>query len=496
MLAQVRQTLQRYHMVEPGDLVVVACSGGPDSMALLHLLWRLRGELGIRLHVAHLDHGLRGRQSREDLRAVANLAISLGLPATLGTANVAELAHRRRWSKQLAAREARYTFLQRVAMDVGARAIAFGHNRNDQAETVVMRFLRGTGLNGLGGIPPVRSIPGLPGGLVIRPLLFAGRAEIEAYCREAGLAPRLDPSNLQPVYQRNRVRLELMPQLRRYNPRLDQALTSLAEQARDDAAWLELEARHLLGKMQSRDEVGGLLLEPFRQAPAALQRRALRQALSEIWGRRSPVPAGSFQQVESVRQLALGPAPTAHLDLSLGVTADRVYDRLYLALQQAAPGRPGVGASHNRPADRTTVETDTAPLPDAAAPLAEPAPLQVPGRTDLPALGLAIEAELLAAPLSPAQMNAGEAYLDVARLSLPLSVRTRRPGDRFRPLGGPGTKQLKEFLMEQRVPRDERDRVPLVFTADSRLVWVGGLRPAEDARVSESTNQVLHLRII
>ncbi len=470
MLALVRQTLQRYQMVEPGDLVVVACSGGPDSTVLLHLLWRLREELGISLHVAHLDHGFRGRQSREDLRVVADLAISLGLPATLGTADVAGLARRRRWSKQLAAREARYTFLQRVAMRAGAKAIAFGHNRDDQAETVVMRLLRGTGLNGLSGIPLVRTLPGLPGGLVIRPLLFAARSEIEEYCREEGLSPRQDPSNLQPVYLRNRLRLELMPELRRYNPRLDQALTWLAEQARDDVAWLELEGRDLLGRMRSRDAQGGLLLEPLRQAPVALQRRALRQALTELWGRRNPFAGGSYQQVESLRQLVLAAAPAGHLDLALGVTADRRYDRLYLAL--------------------------AAPLPATRHPDMAPLPLSVPGRTELPALGLAIEAEVLPGPLAPAQMKAGEAYLDLARLSRQLLVRTRRPGDRFRPLGAPGTKRLKDFLMEQRVPREDRDRIPLVCAADGHLVWVGGLRPAEDARVSETTRLVLHLRIV
>ncbi|MHB9145271.1 MAG: tRNA lysidine(34) synthetase TilS [Symbiobacteriia bacterium] len=483
MLALVRQTLQRYQMVEPGDLVVVACSGGPDSTALLHLLWRLREELGISLHVAHLDHGFRGRQSREDLRVVADLAISLGLPATLGTADVAGLARRRRWSKQLAAREARYTFLQRVAMRAGAKTIAFGHNRDDQAETVVMRLLRGTGLNGLSGIPLVRTIPGLPGGLVIRPLLFSARSEIEEYCREEGLSPRQDPSNLQPVYLRNRLRLELMPELRRYNPRLDQALAWLAEQARDDVAWLELEGRDLLGRMRSRDAQGGLLLDPLRQAPVSLQRRALRQALTELWGQRNPFAGGSYQQVESLRQLVLAAAPAGHLDLALGVTADRRYDRLYLAL--TAPDV--AGASDIRAVRRR----GAAPRPDLA-----PLPLSVPGRTELPALGLAIEAEVLPGPLAPAQMKAGEAYLDLARLSRQLLVRTRRPGDRFRPLGAPGTKRLKDFLMEQRVPREDRDRIPLVCAADGHLVWVGGLRPAEDARVSEATRLVLHLRIV
>lgn len=493
MLGNVRRTLRKYNLVASGDTVVVACSGGPDSTALLHALWRLRGELGVTLHVAHLDHGLRGAESRHDLQAVADLAVSLGLPATLGTADVARLARRQGWSKQVAAREARYSFLQRVALEVGARSIALGHNQGDQAETVVMRLLRGTGLEGLGGIPPVRPIPGLPGGLVIRPLLFSTREEIEAYCQEEGLAPRQDPSNLKPVYQRNRIRLQVLPELRRINPRLDRALSDLAEQARDESAWLEQQATDLLDRMKgaaASGRTGALVLDlgPFRQAPVALQRRVLRRALRERLGGlglaagRGSEAAGSYQQVESLRSLALSPEPTGHLDLSLGLAADRRADRLFL---QPVGSGGGQGDGMGRDTGGDGGPADTTP----------PVSLLVPGRTDIPALGWAVEAEVLPGPLRPAQMIAGEAYLDLSRIEQPLFVRARRPGDRFRPLGGPGTKRLKDFLQEQRVPAAERGRLPLVVMGD-RILWVGGLRPAEAFRVTEGTDRVLHLRLL
>lgn len=484
MLAQMRQAIRQYRMVEPGDLVVVACSGGADSSALLHALWQLRGELGIRLHVAHLDHRLRGRQSREDAVAVADLAVSLGLPVTVGTADVAELARRHRSSTQVAAREVRYAFLYHVASEVGARVIALGHNRGDQAETVVMRLLRGTGVEGLGGIPPVRPLPAVSAGLVIRPILFSPRREIEAYCRANGLSPREDASNKKTDYLRNRVRLEIMPALRRVNANLDRALVDLADQARQESAFLEAQALDLLARMREPGHDVVLSLRTLRLAPVALQRRALRQAMRAVLNGRvggAPVGSPSFRQVESLRLLALSDDPSGHLDLAFGLVADREYDKLWLT-------RAPAGAAGTPPRMRRH--------PQAAA-----VPLRVPGRTDLPALGWSVVADVLPGVPDPSAMVPGEAYLDLDLLTAPLQVRNRRPGDRFRPLGSAGVRRLKDFLAEQKVPVRERDLVPLVvmdalLPAGGPIVWVGGLRPAEDFRLSPATRRVLHLRLV
>ncbi len=492
MLTQVRQAIQRHSMTRPGDRVIVACSGGPDSTALLHVLWRLRGELEVQLHVAHLDHRLRGRESRDDARAVAELAVSLGLPVTLGSADVSALARRQGWSRQVAARDARYAFLERVAGAVGARVVALGHHQDDQAETVLMRLLRGTGIDGLGGMAPVRRLPGVPGGLAIRPLLFSTRADIEAYCRENGLPTRQDASNEKRDYLRNRLRLDVLPDLRRLNPALDRALADLAEEARADAAWLEEQAVVLLDEMiragsapvesvesAESGEAGGAGLEldltPLLRAPLALQRRTLRRALLRVSGAVPALTGASYRQVESLRLLALEGEPAGHLDLAGGVAADRRYDRLVLT--RSAPQAAGRGRSPRQ------------------AVVQEPVPLNIPGSTDLPHLGWSISTEVLPAAPRPEEMIPGDGYLDFDRLPLPLQVRNRRRGDSFRPLGSTGSRRLKDFLMDERIPASDRDRIPLVVAGDE-LVWVAGLRPAQTFRVREDTSRTLHLRLL
>ncbi|MGE5591665.1 MAG: tRNA lysidine(34) synthetase TilS [Bacillota bacterium] len=482
MLTQVRQAILRYHMAKPGDRVVVACSGGPDSTALLHLLWLLRSELNVELHVAHLDHRLRGRASRADARAVADFAVSLGLPVTLGSADVAGLARRQGWSTELAARHARYAFLERVAREVEARSVALGHHQNDQAETVLMRVLRGTGVDGLGGMAPVRPLAGVPGGLAIRPLLFSTRDQIEAYCRDNALPTRHDATNDNPDYFRNRLRLDILPGLRRLNPGLDRALTDLADEARADSEWLEEQAASLLQAMSvtgGHVDSGGqpvleLDLDPLRRAPLSLQRRALRQALNRLSRSAMRAAGASYQNVESLRLLALEGEPSGHLDLAFGVTADRRYDRLLLT-------RPLPNDTHGGGGRR-------APIVQA------PVSLAVPGSTDLPRLGWRILAEVLPGAPPPQEMVPGDGYLDFDRLPRPLWVRNRRRGDLFRPLGSAESRRLKDFLMDERVPAPDRDRVPLVVAGDE-LAWVGGIRPADPFRVGESTRSTLHLRL-
>lgn len=479
MLTQVRQAILRYNMTRPGDRVVVACSGGPDSTALLHLLWRLRGELSIELHVAHLDHRLRGRASREDARAVADFAVSLGLPVTLGSADVSGLARRQGWSLEVAARHARYAFLERVARAAGARSVALGHHQNDQAETVLMRLLRGTGVDGLGGMAPVRPLSGVPGGLAIRPLLFSAREEIEAYCSGNALPTRHDASNDSRDFFRNRLRLDVLPGLRELNPGLDRALTDLADEARADGEWLEEQAAALLREMAgtegqaSRSGQAALELDlaPLRRAPLSLQRRALRQALRRLLPAALPPAGASHRHVESLRLLALEGDPSGHVDLAFGVTADRRYDRLLLARQTR------------------TAAAGAVPI------VQEPVPLAVPGSTDLPRLGWRVLAEVLPHAPRPDEMVPGEGYLDLGRLIPPLQVRNRRRGDVFRPLGSVGTRRLKDFLMDEHVPAPDRDRVPLVV-AGGELAWVGGIRPAEPFRVGEDTQATLHLRLV
>ncbi len=436
----VREAVARHGMVRPGEKVVVAVSGGPDSLALLHVLWRLRDELGIALHVAHLNHLLRGEEAAADAAFVAEMAARLGLPVTVEEVPVARLAAERGLSVEEAGREARYEFFRRVAAATGAGRVALGHTRDDQAETVLMRLLRGSGPAGLSGIPPVRD------GWIIRPLLAVPRTAVEAYCRRHGLRPRRDPTNEEPSYLRNRIRLELLPRLEaEYNPMLRQALAHLAEVLRAEEEWAGRAAADAADRLLRRSGDAVVVpVEGLLGLPVALRRRVVRLAAE-----RAGLPSLPFEHVERVLALAAGAVGRA-LSLPGGGLARLEHDGLVLG-------------------------------PDGE----EPAPfayrLEVPGSVAIPEAGLRLVAEVVPGPPLPRageQVPRGEgdvAVLDAERLPALLTVRSRRPGDRFRPLGLEGEKKLQDYFVDARVPRRQRDRVPIV-EAHGEIVWVVGHR--------------------
>lgn len=469
----VREAVRRYDMLRPGEKVVVAVSGGPDSLALLHLLWTLRDELGITLHVAHLDHGLRGEEAQADAEFVRGVAAGLGVPVTVGEVRVAELARVRGLSVEEAGREARYSFFREVMVATGAARVALGHNRDDQAETVLMRLLRGAGPAGLAGIPPVR------GGWIIRPFLAVPRTAIEAYCREQGLSPRHDSTNEEDRFLRNRIRRDLLPLLESdYNPALRAALANLADILRAEEEWAGGMAEDVLAQVMREEE--GTVFLPVRvlgKAPLALRRRLVRLAAARVG------PAGRVLPFEHVEQvLALLDAGAGRgVSLAGGLTAWREAEALALA-----------GAD---------------PVGEPAVPFAYSLP--VPGRVEVPEAGLWVSAEVRemdgAPPARPGAGAAGfrppaadrpgethVAVLDADRVAAPLVVRNRRPGDRFWPLGLGAQKKVKEFFIDAKVPRRLRDRVPLV-EAGGGVVWVVGYRVDERFRAGPATRRILVL---
>lgn len=480
LIAAVGRTLARYRMVASGDRVVVAVSGGPDSTALLHALWRLRGDLRLSLHVAHLDHRLRGEASVADARHVADMAASLGLPCTMDAVDVAALSRRDKLSLEDAGRRARYRFLRRVRDEVGAARVALGHTRDDQAETVLMRLLRGAGPGGLGGIPPVR------GGWVIRPLIEVGREQVEAYCREEGLHPRQDPTNLEAVPLRNRIRLELLPLLeRQFNPALRHSLARLAEMMREEDAWLAALAADAFGDLAvTTPGQVALPLGSLQEAPLALRRRLVRLAWQYLaWQR---LAGGVGEEPEEDAPLTLD---FHHVERVLGLVE----------------GRPGAWVPLPRGilARRTARALELARgVPDRVAPYTYDLP--VPGRVRVPEAGLWIEAEVMPVPAGSGGAElwgdgrvhtACDADLVPGLGTGHLAVRNRRPGDRFWPLGLGGSTRLKGFLNGARVPLVERDRLPLILS-EGQVLWVVGHRPDDRFRVTPETRRLLVLRAI
>ena len=457
---RVLATIEAHQMLARGDCVLVALSGGPDSVALLDVLRRRRRNLGITLHAAHLDHMLRGDESRADADFARAFAAKLDVPITVGRAHVKVIASRRRLSIEHAARLARYDFLEKTADRVKAQRIAVAHNADDQAETVLLNMLRGAGPDGLAGMPPVR-------GRVIRPLIEVRRRQIEDYCRQRRLKPRTDPSNLERDVLRNRVRLDLLPALEKEQPRLRQTLLRMAKVARDENALLNQMAEDALAGVcrKGTKTEAALRLDAFASLPPALQRRVARAAIGRLRGDLLNI---EYVHIETLRALALGGSAGKCIHLPDGLTAARGYDDLVLSTH--GPAKP-------------------APTTD------EEFALALPGRTRIAALGVEIEAELVPCAVAREAMREGPgtACLDYAQMGEPLVIRTRRPGDRFRPLGMTGMTKLQDFLVNRKLPEPERDHLPLLLSA-GEIAWVVGHRIGHAFRLTGDTRTALVLR--
>ena len=451
-----------------GGSLVVAVSGGPDSTALLLALTELQSALGLRLHVAHLDHGLRP-DSGDDAAFVRELARGLGHPCTVERADVAAYRRERRLSPEAAAREVRYAFLARVVREAGADAVAVAHTLDDQAETVLLHVVRGGGLAGLRGMSARSTYRG-PGGPValVRPLLDAGRAETEAFCRARGVEPRRDPTNLLTTIPRNRLRLNVLPQLAQINPQVGAALARLARSAALDVDYVEGQVDGVW-RRAVRESDGGLLLDcgVVNAQHRAVVQHLLRWAYARVRGSEADLEQ---VHVEEMARLLPGPAGRKTA-LPGGLTLEMGPNDAWLSAGRPYP----------------------CPLPS------------LEGEHALPASGEGTvggwRVRAREQP-SPAALDGGPfvAYLDRDVLGGSLAVRTRRRGDRFQPLGvgasengrGETTTKLQDFLVDQRVPRSWRDQVPLVVSPRG-IAWVVGWRIAHWARVTPQTRRTLRL---
>ncbi|MBI2873635.1 MAG: tRNA lysidine(34) synthetase TilS [Firmicutes bacterium] len=466
-MRKVREIIKKLRLIPPGDSVLAAVSGGADSVCLLHLLSGWRGEMGFQLYAAHLDHGLRGAESAADGDFVEELCGMLRVPFRFSKVSVGEYAMEKGLSTQEAARQLRYAFLGDLARELGASRIAVGHNQDDQAETVLLHLVRGAGPEGLRGMDYETRLG--PGRSLIRPLLGTSRAEIEAYLAAEGQAFRVDPSNEKPIYLRNRVRLELLPLLEQgYNSKVKEALFKTAEIVRDDLLFLQGRARELYPQvvLEGPGEEVSLRIARLQQVPMALQRQLVRLALGRI---RGDLRGIQFVHVEELLGLMETGQVGSGIHLPKGLRAYRTYDRLIL---------------------RRAPEEEAEPVDFSV-------PLSVPGSTYVPEAGLTIEAAILPAEQIPEstlrQVGRWEAILDLDRLPSSLEVRSRRPGDRFSPLGLTGTKKVKDFFIDLKIPQGERDLVPLVASGDE-IIWVVGWRVDDRFKVTQGTKRLLRLQ--
>ncbi len=453
VLDNARDTIRRHGLVDSGERVLLACSGGADSTCLLHVMQALAPEGSWDLAVAHFNHRLR-RDADRDEHFVRDLADSCGLPFYSGSRDVAAYSREKGMNLEEAGRDLRYAFLEKTADDIGAARIATAHTMDDQAETFLMRLLRGSGRSGLTGIPVRR------GGLIVRPLIRVTRAEVEAYLEGQAWAYRTDASNRDRRYLRNRIRLELLPFLRdRFDPGIIPRLGRLVDVLQAEEAWLESGVDAASSGAILADQ-GSIRLDmnALSGLPLALRRRLVRRFLSLLRGDLRRI---SFKDIETI-----------------------------LALEEGRDFTLEKGLVLRRERDRVGIRPDTPPRMSYQFSWDPTVPLHIPE------LGLTLSAEVLPASRrgSPKADDRREAGLDAGTLHLPLTVRCRRDGDRYRPLGAPGRAKLKEVFRARGVAPEERDRRP-VFVSGESIVWVLGLPVSEVHKISESTSEVLLIRV-
>jgi tRNA(Ile)-lysidine synthase len=455
---RIDRRLRRWRDGGLGDTWVIGVSGGGDSVGLLLVLRRLAEPLRLKLSVAHLDHGVRGDAACADAAFVAELARSLGLPLELGTWKPTRSGH-----FESDARRARYRWLTEVARQRGASVIAVGHTRDDQAETILHRIIRGTGLRGLAGMPATRVLCSKPRIVLARPLLTVSRRQVRDFLADIGQPFREDETNTNMLQTRARVRHDLLPKLaEEYNPNVARALTRLGSLAASAERVHEADLRALeRAVVITRESSSFVLKHPVLRTLPAYRRAALLRRLWRI--NRWPEAGMSAKQWRRLAAFVTKDVPTR---LDAGGHVEISADGAFVVLRRtAAP------VSAKRRSE-----------------FPEPIPLAVPGSTDMAWAGVSIEARIDPSPSAP-----GDETIDADLVSGPLLIRAPAPGDRFEPLGmGGQSMALADFFRGRHVPREQRARTPLV-TDQQGIIWVVGHRIADRVKVSEKTGRTLRL---
>ncbi len=466
LLALVRSAIRHKGLFGPGAHILVAVSGGPDSVCLLHILYLLKDQWDLGLKVAHFEHGLRGQESLDDARFVEHLSQDLGLEFYIGHGDVRGLAHRRGMGTEEAARVLRYEFLERIRADTKSTHIATAHTADDQAEEVLLRLIRGAGLSGLKGIPWIR-------GRIVRPILGITRCQVLEYLAANNISYVTDRSNTERTYMRNRVRIELLPLLARdFNLAIVRTINRTAGLLAEDHQLLEDMAEMAYHEsLLSPHRGNGLALsvEKIRGFPGPIRRRIYRIALMKMGLFNGRI--GS-KHLSGLDRLVMGSkAPCASYRLS-GALVSRRYRELFISRGTEQEETPD-------PDDREIIEVSG------------------PGSWPAPCGKGHIEIRVVSAPDESVFQVKKEApislWLNPDAVRFPLYLRTRRPGERFWPLGAPKAFKLKRFLISRKVPRRTRDSLPLL-TNGREVLAVLGVEIGHPYRLLRSSQKALLVR--
>ena len=459
-----------------GSILVVAVSGGPASLALLYALNRIKKELGLNLYGAHLNHQLRGVHSTEDAEFTSDCFKKLGIPFSTEKVDTLKFQDKHKLSIEQAARELRYNFLSKVAKEQNATAITLGHTSDDQAETVLMHIIRGSGLNGLKGMEETSSrVINSNKVTLSRPLLSVSRAESVNYCCLLKLIPRLDASNLSPKLKRNQIRMQLLPLLNEYNPAVKEALIRLSHSAKTDLEYIRNVVDDIwpdiANHYQNHTEISK---SQFSKLAPAIQYHVLRKAITTVKG-----------NLEDVRQ-------------------EHIYEMAHLMKGQAGkhsilPGRLRFSIGYDS-GILTSFKSDPCPIPAITRihDLKVPADNLIPGWSITTILNTQVDQPIDMHSQREAMLVypvTHKATLDYDKLGGNLRIRSRGTGDRFHPLGMTQAKKLQDFMVDSKIPQSWRNHIPLVVSPKG-IIWVVGWRIAEWAKVDNTTRTQLEIKIM
>ena len=464
LIDKFKANINEYALVEKNDKILLGVSGGPDSLTMLDLFYRLRGEYKLEITVFHLDHCFRS-EAREEAEFVKKICQKMNLQIVVKSFPVPSYAEEKNFTPEEAARRVRLDFMKKIIKQYSLHKISLGHNRDDLVETVLFNLFRGSGLRGLQGIEPQSEVEGVE---IIHPLLFFSRQEIEAYCEFRGLNPIQDPTNKQSVYTRNIIRNEIIPLVeKKINPEVKEAIfrtSGLIREVDESLTEKEINKKEQVISNEKKDRIE-LDVEKLKSLPSWLRRRIVRNVIACLKGHPDNIYFEHYQLLDKlIFELETG----KKIDLKGDIGVKKIYDKLIVF----------------RGEDREAIDKYCFDLP-------VPGEIELPGNKIIRATLVNIKA------CSQEELTKKElCFCDAGEVEFPLQVRNRKTGDKIQPLGMTGTKKVKDIFIDEKIVPLQRELIPLVVDARGRIVWLTGLKMDEKFKITDKTNKVLRLEII
>ncbi|NMB28017.1 MAG: tRNA lysidine(34) synthetase TilS [Tissierellia bacterium] len=456
---RVLKTIKKYNLIQEGEEIVIGLSGGPDSMALLYVLLDIREEIDFNIHIAHVNHGIRGKDALADEKFVEKLAKKINLPYYSKTVNMDKYAKEQGISSEEAGRKLRYGFFREILFKLGGGKIAVAHNKNDQAETLIMRFFRGTGIDGLKGME-------YKNGDIIRPILGIERKEIEKYLLDRNIESRIDKTNLEPIYNRNKIRLELIPYIEKnYNPNIINTLWRTSNIASTDSDFLEEYTQKTYAKLVKKKARHSIILNRslFLKEHKSIQQRIIRNSILDVKGN---LQGFTEKHISYILKLFLEGITGKRIDLIDDIIAKTSYEDLIIEKKKETNNKDFLYK------------------------------LNIEEPIDVDEFGYEIKAIVL--PFEKVNINKKDRfvkYFDYDKIKGGLYIRNRKDGDRFIPYGMEGSKKIKDYFIDEKIPKGERDRIPLV-TDDENILWIVGYRSSDLYKITDNTKNILMVSAI